>query len=60
MTDKMGLADLRQMAARCRRLVNSINDRPAEKALLNLASDCERKAAAMEREPAQAEPLLPA
>ncbi len=43
-------ASLRQRAARCRRLVCSINDRSAERALLGLAEEYERRAASLEPE----------
>jgi hypothetical protein len=43
-------AALRQLASRCRRLVRSISDEPAERALLGLAEEYERKAESLEME----------
>ncbi len=46
-------AALRQRAAQCRRHMLSINDKPAQRALLGLAEEYEREAASLEVERAR-------
>ena len=52
-------AALRQRATRCRQIVRGINDGPAERALLRLAEEYERKARRLELEMVHLVPLTP-
>jgi hypothetical protein len=48
MSQAMRIADLRKMAAKCRRLGQYINDEDTERALLDMAEEYERKARCMD------------
>ncbi len=58
MFERKDAAALRELAGRCRRLVRGINDDAAQRALLGLAEEYEREAAAAE--PARVQEASPA